>query len=169
MQRLIVLFFLYLPLFIQAQVANEDKGIVYRVFPKMERHISKLIHSIPDEKQDDISFLIDTKGIISIYDQLAYRQDHRFYELVLCEYSPNPEFKSGYSLEIRNKRYPIYFRSTDDAFSNSACKSNFSSLGGKNLIRYQRWYGLEHYIFDNRTRKFYTINTIWKLEKKLRK
>ena len=39
MQRLIVLFFLYLPLFIQAQVANDDKGIVYRVFPKMEKHI----------------------------------------------------------------------------------------------------------------------------------
>lgn len=155
------------PLSTHAQYDGEVDGIVYHVFPKLERYIGRTIRSIPKDRRKKVTFLIDTKQIQYLHGKLASVRNKPLYEIAICNHRPYSEYDSGYYLVINRIRYNVFLKSTDEAFSYHSCNINYAQFEGKNFIRYQ---GDEFnaIIVDNENRKFYTINTLWKLERKLR-
>ncbi|MBL7692886.1 MAG: hypothetical protein JNM41_14935 [Flavipsychrobacter sp.] len=151
-----------------AKTICKRQGIVYHVSPKIQRHLHAAIKKIQMSGNSDIALLIDTKNISFLKNDAVHIGTSRFYEISIYRYAPYTEYRTGYTISVKGKRFPVFFNTTDDAFAQRSCNVDFKQFGGQGVLGFNEL-DVDKIVVDVQDNSVYTIDNVWKLKAKLEK
>lgn len=166
MRHYLTLILLVFSFTVCAKTICARQGIVYHVSPKIQRQLHAAIKKIQLSGSSNIVLLIDTKNISFLTNSGAHIGNSRFYEISICKYAPYTEYTNGYSISIKGKHFPVYFKTTDEAFAQRSCNVNFKQFGGIGVLGFND-YDVQKIVIDTQDNCLYTIDNVWKLLAKL--
>ncbi len=166
MRHCLTLILLVFSFTVCAKTISARQGIVYHVSPKIQRHLHAAIKKIQLSGSSKIVLLIDTKNISFLKNSGAHIGNSRFYEISICKNVPFTDYTTGYTVSIKGKHYPVYFKTTDEAFAQRYCNANFKQFGGIGVLGFND-YDVDKIVVDTQDNCLYTIDNVWKLIAKL--
>lgn len=145
---------------LRAQSESSSDSIIYHVFPRLERYLTKRINRFSPEIQKALVISLDDKYITLSRSHINYDESHLFVELDLCYYVNFSVLNSTRQMRINGKLYPVYFRATDATFTQSDCNVNMRKYGGLPFSQLE-FSVAEWLVVDIQRKRFYTSRSKW--------